>query len=94
MHEFLSQYKLLSDFPPKLRYHTKAAQYYRERLMAIVEGKDFPDEEPDYDTGREIIESYEKFLGNRGGKNENSKNVLFRKRSHDFTNEGKIDITA
>eukprot|EP01017_Pseudomicrothorax_dubius_P035324 TRINITY_DN4931_c0_g1_i6.p1 TRINITY_DN4931_c0_g1~~TRINITY_DN4931_c0_g1_i6.p1 ORF type:complete len:322 (-),score=94.14 TRINITY_DN4931_c0_g1_i6:53-1018(-) len=49
-------YNIPKDTPVKDKYRTKAAQYYRERLKATVEGLAEP-ESPALDAGLELIDS-------------------------------------
>ena len=52
--DFLRDYDLIYE-SPQMRYNTKAAKYYREWLVAFVDGRDFKEEPPGFDEGKELI---------------------------------------
>ncbi len=43
---FLKEYDVLKNLPIQEKYHTSAAQYYRERLAAEVNGSSIPTQLP------------------------------------------------
>ena len=66
-----------------MRYNTRAAKYYRERLVATVDGKQFKEEPPGFDEGKEILNHTDK--SHLKLSDINKDNTLNRKRSFDNT---------
>jgi hypothetical protein len=58
LNEFYDKFDLLSQ-DIKIKYNTKAAQWYRKTLAANAFGSpnSFTEPEPDYDEGKKLIES-------------------------------------
>ena len=61
MYDFLAEYDLIYE-SQKTRYHTRACQWYRERLLAESDDKSFAKDKPDFEVGRMIMEIYKKVL--------------------------------
>lgn len=53
--EFLEKYNLENE-EPKVKYQTKAAQFYRRKIAALSNGNLFSDDDPDYDEARKMID--------------------------------------
>lgn len=51
---FFEEFDLL-DETPQNRYKTHAAEYYRSKLRALVNGEELLDEKPEYLHGKTII---------------------------------------
>jgi hypothetical protein len=49
--EFLEKYNLEEE-KPKVKYMTKAANFYRRKLAAMANNTLFNEDDPDYDEGR------------------------------------------
>lgn len=56
INEFFVKYKLPENTAIELKYKTKAARYYREKLKALTDETEFYGTEPDEEFGQEICE--------------------------------------
>ena len=56
MKHFLAKYGIGEEYPQDIKYKTKAAQYYRDRLEAMVTGQDFTEEEPPIEEGKMLLQ--------------------------------------
>ena len=55
LREFCEKYNLL-DVEIKLKYQTKALQYYRRKNEALALGKEFTEQEPSLEEGRTLLD--------------------------------------
>lgn len=51
--EYLEKYNL-EDEQAKIKYQTKAAQFYRKRIAALANNTLLQEDDPDYDEGRKM----------------------------------------
>ena len=56
LNEFLGIYALTDVTDIKVKYNTKAADYYRRRNNALATGADFDEEQPQVHVGRTMLD--------------------------------------
>ena len=56
LQEFLSQYELQDVYDIKIKYNTRAADFYRRRNLAEATGQEFTEETPTIDQGRTLLD--------------------------------------
>ena len=58
--EFMQAYGLNTE-PSNVKYKTKAAEFYRQKLKFLAEGKDFYEQPPNEEEGKKFIKGFEVF---------------------------------
>jgi len=58
--EFMEAYGLENE-PSNIKYKTKAAEFYRNMLKAMSEGKNYTEAMPELDEGRKFIKGFEEY---------------------------------
>lgn len=53
LREYFEKYDLENE-DSKVKFNTKASQFYRKRLAALASNLQFTDDEPGYDEGRNL----------------------------------------
>lgn len=56
LHEFFSNYSLNDIYDIKVKYSTKAAEFYRKRNAAQAQNQPFEEEAPDIHVGRTLVD--------------------------------------
>ena len=56
LQDFLSEYALTDIVDIKVKYNTKAADYYRRRANALATGQEFTEEQPEVHVGRTLLD--------------------------------------
>ena len=56
LQDFLSEYALTDIVDIKVKYNTKAADYYRRRANALATGQEFTEEQPEGHVGRTLLD--------------------------------------
>ena len=56
MQDFFNHYQLADVYDIKVKYNTRAADYYRRRNNAMAMGQPFEEAEPALDVGRTLLD--------------------------------------